>query len=289
MSNIKDLLIDQEELFDEPELTTKVNVKDTSSSEHKENTQISKERGVRKYMKYEDGEIMYLDESNSEGEVEVKGEVKDKVNVNSEKKSNLNFKSKFLNFFNKEKFNKLLEITEKDFNFKYFINTMIVIFVIIFILFVYACYLKGNNTDKYIANNSENIVAALNTEERFNNVIENKTEENVQVTDKNIKLEDIINEIKKINSEEIGKINDYIDLKANRASTISAIKRYKTNKENLYVLISKNQNLIKEGDELLQETEDLLVKSIAMSNEFLNAFHDKSTKTKLNDVIEKYY
>ena len=289
MSNIKDLLIDQEELFDEPELTTKVNVKDTSSSEHKENTQISKGRGVRKYMKYEDGEIMYLDESNSEGEVEVKGEVKDKVNVNSEKKSNLNFKSKFLNFFNKEKFNKLLEITEKDFNFKYFINTMIVIFVIIFILFVYAYYLKGNNTDKYIANNSENIVAALNTEERFNNVIENKTEENVQVTDKNIKLEDIINEIKKINSEEIGKVNDYIDLKANRASTISAIKRYKTNKENLYVLISKNQNLIKEGDELLQETEDLLVKSIAMSNEFLNAFHDKSTKTKLNDVIEKYY
>lgn len=283
MSNIKDLLIDQEELFDEPELTTKVNVKDTSSSEHKENTQISKERGVRKYMKYEDGEIMYLDESNSEGEV------KDKVNVNSEKKSNLNFKSKFLNFFNKEKFNKLLEITEKDFNFKYFINTMIVIFVIIFILFVYAYYLKGNNTDKYIANNSENIVAALNTEERFNNVIENKTEENVQVTDKNIKLEDIINEIKKINSEEIGKVNDYIDLKANRASTISAIKRYKTNKENLYVLISKNQNLIKEGDELLQETEDLLVKSIAMSNEFLNAFHDKSTKTKLNDIIEKYY
>lgn len=289
MSNIKDLLIDQEKLFNEPELTTKVNVKDTSSSEHKENTQISKERGVRKYMKYEDGEIMYLDESNSEGEVEVKGEVKDKVNVNSEKKSNLNFKSKFLNFFNKEKFNKLLEITEKDFNFKYFINTMIVIFVIIFILFVYACYLKGNNTDKYIANNSENTVAALNTEERFNNVIENKTEENAQVTDKNIKLEDIINEIKKINSEEIGKIYDYIDLKANRASTISAIKRYKTNKENLYVLISKNQNLIKEGDELLQETEDLLVKSIAMSNEFLNAFHDKSTKTKLNDVIEKYY
>lgn len=289
MSNIKDLLIDQEKLFNEPELTTKVNVKDTSSSEHKENTQISKERGVRKYMKYEDGEIIYLDESNSEGEVEVKGEVKDKVNVNSEKKSNLNFKSKFLNFFNKEKFNKLLEITEKDFNFKYFINTMIVIFVIIFILFVYACYLKGNNTDKYIANNSENTVAVLNTEERFNNVIENKTEENAQVTDKNIKLEDIINEIKKINSEEIGKIYDYIDLKANRASTISAIKRYKTNKENLYVLISKNQNLIKEGDELLQETEDLLVKSIAMSNEFLNAFHDKSTKTKLNDVIEKYY
>lgn len=287
MSNIKDLLIDQEELFDEPELTTKVNIKDTSSSEHKKNTQISKERGVRKYMKYEDGEIMYLDESNSEGEVEVKGEVKDKDNVNSEKKSNLNFKSKFLNFFNKEKFNKLLEITEKDFNFKYFINTMIVIFVIIFILFVYAYYLKGNNTDKYIANNSENIVAALNTEEIFN--IENKTEENVQVTDKNIKLEDIINEIKKINSEEIGKINDYIDLKANRASTISAIKRYKTNKENLYVLISKNQNLIKEGDELLQETVDLLVKSIAMSNEFLNAFHDKSTKTKLNDIIEKYY
>jgi len=289
LSNIKDLLIDQEKLFNEPELTTKVNVKDTSSSEHKENTQISKERGVRKYMKYEDGEIIYLDESNSEGEVEVKGEVKDKVNVNSEKKSNLNFKSKFLNFFNKEKFNKLLEITEKDFNFKYFINTMIVIFVIIFILFVYACYLKGNNTDKYIANNSENTVAVLNTEERFNNVIENKTEENAQVTDKNIKLEDIINEIKKINSEEIGKIYDYIDLKANRASTISAIKRYKTNKENLYVLISKNQNLIKEGDELLQETEDLLVKSIAMSNEFLNAFHDKSTKTKLNDVIEKYY
>lgn len=287
MSNIKDLLIDQEELFDEPELTTKVNIKDTSSSEHKKNTQISKERGVRKYMKYEDGEIMYLDESNSEGEVEVKGEVKDKDNVNSEKKSNLNFESKFLNFFNKEKFNKLLEITEKDFNFKYFINTMIVIFVIIFILFVYAYYLKGNNTDKYIANNSENIVAALNTEEIFN--IENKTEENVQVTDKNIKLEDIINEIKKINSEEIGKINDYIDLKANRASTISAIKRYKTNKENLYVLISKNQNLIKEGDELLQETVDLLVKSIAMSNEFLNAFHDKSTKTKLNDIIEKYY
>lgn len=287
MSNIKDLLIDQEELFDEPELTTKVNIKDTSSSEHKKNTQISKERGVRKYMKYEDGEIMYLDESNSEGEVEVKGEVKDKDNVNSEKKSNLNFKSKFLNFFNKEKFNKLLEITEKDFNFKYFINTMIVIFVIIFILFVYAYYLKGNNTDKYIADNSENIVAALNTEEIFN--IENKTEENVQVTDKNIKLEDIINEIKKINSEEIGKINDYIDLKANRASTISAIKRYKTNKENLYVLISKNQNLIKEGDELLQETVDLLVKSIAMSNEFLNAFHDKSTKTKLNDIIEKYY
>lgn len=287
MSNIKDLLIDQEELFDEPELTTKVNIKDTSSSEHKKNTQISKERGVRKYMKYEDGEIMYLDESNSEGEVEVKGEVKDKVNVNSEKKSNLNFKSKFLNFFNKEKFNKLLEITEKDFNFKYFINTMIVIFVIIFILFVYAYYLKGNNTDKYIANNSENIVATLNTEEIFN--IENKTEENVQVTDKNIKLEDIINEIKKINSEEIGKINDYIDLKANRASTISAIKRYKTNKENLYVLISKNQNLIKEGNELLQETVDLLVKSIAMSNEFLNAFHDKSTKTKLNDIIEKYY
>lgn len=287
MSNIKDLLIDQEELFDEPELTTKVNIKDTSSSEHKKNTQISKERGVRKYMKYEDGEIMYLDESNSEGEVEVKGEVKDKDNVNSEKKSNLNFKSKFLNFFNKEKFNKLLEITEKDFNFKYFINTMIVIFVIIFILFVYAYYLKGNNTDKYIANNSENIVAALNTEEIFN--IENKTEENVQVIDKNIKLEDIINEIKKINSEEIGKINDYIDLKANRASTISAIKRYKTNKENLYVLISKNQNLIKEGDELLQETVDLLVKSIAMSNEFLNAFHDKSTKTKLNDIIEKYY
>lgn len=287
MSNIKDLLIDQEELFDEPELTTKVNIKDTSSSEHKKNTQISKERGVRKYMKYEDGEIMYLDESNSEGEVEVKGEVKDKDNVNSEKKSNLNFKSKFLNFFNKEKFNKLLEITEKDFNFKYFINTMIVIFVIIFILFVYAYYLKGNNTDKYIADNSENIVAALNTEEIFN--IENKTEENVQVTDKNIKLEDIINEIKKINSEEIGKINDYIDLKANRASTISAIKRYKTNKENLYVLISKNQNLIKEGNELLQETVDLLVKSIAMSNEFLNAFHDKSTKTKLNDIIEKYY
>ena len=285
LSNIKDLLISEEESSNNGEISNEVNIKDVPDENiYKNNTQKNQERGVKRYMKYEDGKIKYLHED----------EVKLKDEVNAEDDAELSFKEKFISFINKEKVLNLFKLSEDNFNIKHFMNILLAVFIIVFIAFVYIYYFNDNNGK--VNNNTHsdlNNVNVINVSEEFNKSnndgnIKVEIDTSLESTDKDVKLEDVINSTRKINSEELNKIYNYIDLKANRASTISAIKKHKEDKENLYIFIYKNQKLIKENNELFQETENLLIKSISMSNEFLDAFNDKSTKTKLNDIIEKY-
>lgn len=289
MSKIKDLIIEQQKIsFDNDEFILKTNKNTLSENEHKETTLTQEGRGSKKYMKFEDGKVKYLLEEENIANCETENEIK----VGDNQNSNFKVISIISSFIKKEKFTKLLKLIEKDFNIKYFINILILVFAIVFILSIYVFFHRGPHYKENIENNNLHTISEnLNTEGKTNNVTEieeDKIEDDKKIADERIQLENVISEVKRINSEEINKVYDYIDLKANRASTKSAINRYKASKENLYLLINKDKNIKIENDKLFQETEALLIKSIAMSNELLDVFNGKATKTKLDDVISRY-
>lgn len=289
LSNIKDLLArkNEEEIFnntDEKNTNGSIDIEKTSNekinvSTNKTGIPKNKEGGNKVYMKYEDGEVMYLDE--------------DRVNLKDE--VNQNLKSKLSSLVES-----ILKSNKNIFNFKRFINMVFTIFILVFIVFVYVYYFKDSGN--YNTNNSfygkEVYNIEFNADEHLNKLNDNDVVKSMINTgsasnlydtgmEEIIDLEKVIADIKEINTKELEKVYNYINLKANRVSTISSIKNYKENKENLYLLIHKNINLI-EDEKKFQETESLLIKSISMSNEFLEAFEGDSTKSALKSIIEKY-
>lgn len=219
-------------------------------------------KGVRKYMKFEDGKIKYIKDEN-------------------EKASN---PKKIKDILNKDNINKEIEKKKKYFDKQSFLNILIIAFILVSALFIYFYYFSDSNGNIEVATNPG--VLANMTQEELNKSNPN-TSNDINYT-KDTLIKAIGDEIRSTNTKELQKVSDYLELKANRGSSVSTIEKHKSNKESLYILLIENKSLFSKDEESYQSIENLIVKSVAMSEEFLTAFDSSSTKTVLKEVIEKY-
>jgi len=226
---------------------------------------LNRPKFLKKYFKYEDNKIKYVKESEEK------------------------------NFLGKNKEIETEEIKEKDddenqhFNKEKFANKFFTVFLVFSVIFIYFYYVKGTKT--YSTNNSDTSTHINNSQNKqINNKdlnSNNLSEENTNLTKEEI-YEEIIKSVKDYNTKEINKVENYLDLKGNRLSTISEIERCKKAKMDLYNLLIENKNLFNEDKKLYSETENLLIKSSAMSEELLKAFDEKETDKKLGEIIDYY-
>ena len=280
------------------ETTKPNNEKDKVKKNEKQNTiekkEFTKEKSInkekkeqkpnliRKYFKYEDGKIKYI---------------KDFSKTKFEKEG-LSLKDV------KDNLNKEIEMEKRKFDIKSFINKLLIVFIIFSMVFVYFYYIKDNNSHEKDSNNeptteyeeSKNQTKnekQLENESNTNDYVfykENESISDESVTDlsKGEIAEKITANVRNYNTEELKKVQNYIDLKGNRVSTVSTIKKNKKEKENLYIYLTKNQKLFKKDKEFYDEIENLLIKSIAMSEEFIVAFNDDSINIRLQEIIDCY-
>lgn len=98
--------------------------------------------------------------------------------------------------------------------------------------------------------------------------------------------DDLQEGLKKWNADEIKKVKDFLDIKANRSATMELIVKAIEVKEGYYASLVSNKEKISPDNYAYYE--EALIKSLAMSNEFLRAFDSKSTISDLKVIIEKY-
>lgn len=311
MKEVKDLVYLEKDLNDKPkkeivqkdknfknaENATKKNDlpidinKNTKTQNIKYQEEKKDKRSVRIFMKYEDGDIKYIKEDSD---------------------SNNSLMSKLKSFFNKEKINK-----ETNNNSKKFFYKLLTVFLIISMIFIYFYYIKDDFSDNSNIHSQDEINNKINNEtnkiddkidvktnkfkknieqERYNKKI---VDENNELSDKNNELSneyitknDVIDNINtniyKLNLIEKEKIHDYIDLKANRGAIIALLKKNRSTKENLYLYLKENSQLFEGDKNSYKKTEDVIIRSIAMSEELLQSFEGSSTKNKLERILEKY-
>lgn len=210
-----------------------------------------KDLNQRKYIKYEDGRIEYIIKENSNNTV-------------SENEPNI--------YFNRKSFVNNIKKKIKCFKIDKFINGLLLAFLIISIVFIYFYYIKDISKPT-----NNNLVAKQNI----------KQEETLfDVTDF---YNETINNLKDNYSKELNKINDYFDLKANRGSVLSLIEKNKKKKENIYVDLVRNKQYFKNNQDLYDELEYNLIKSIVFNEEIkLAIIKDLFTKSKFEEIKKEY-
>jgi len=230
---------------------------------------LNRPKFLKKYFKYENNKIKYVKKLKEENFLE-----EDKEMETEEIKKKDNVKNQH---FNKEKF----------------ANKLFTVFLVFSVIFVYSYYVKGTKT--YNTNNSNTSTPINNSQDKqidnknlnSNDIYNNSSEENSNLTKEEI-YKKIIKDVKDCDAKEINKVENYLDLKGNRLSTISEIERCKKTKMDLYNLLTENKNLFNKDKELYSEVENLLIKSSAMSEELLKAFDERKTNEKLEKIINYY-
>lgn len=104
--------------------------------------------------------------------------------------------------------------------------------------------------------------------------------------DFNVFITEIENFIKKTNIEEIQKIKDFVNIKANRTATLELLNEAMENKTNYYSILKKNEDSLSSDD--YKKLEDKIIESAGMTKEFLKAFESKTTVKDLKILLEKY-
>lgn len=92
--------------------------------------------------------------------------------------------------------------------------------------------------------------------------------------------------LKRWNADEIKKVKGFLDVKANRSATMEIITKAVEAKEGYYASLVSNKDKISPDNYVYYG--EALIKSLAMSDEFLRAFDSKSTIRDLKVIIEKY-
>ena len=231
----------------------------------KEECQKKDNRKFRKYFKYQDGKIKYMSIFNKEDFR------KEKLSLKKIKK---NIKDE-------------ITVEKKRIDKKGLINSLFIIFVVFTMIFTYVYYFR-NNSDETDKSNNQGIIMNKDAKDKTNSDV------NVSNVDVNVKaslegemtLNELIKAVKAENNKELTKINDYLNLKGNKVSTEGSIKLSKKEKENLYGILYLNKEKIDEV--IYDETEELIVKSIAMSEEFLKLFKESGKKSDFENIINKY-
>lgn len=216
----------------------------------------------------------------------------------------LNVKEEFSFKDMKEKMENELEEKKTETDSKTLINKLIVAFLVFSIIFVLLYYRNSSTIDTDISNETNrqlqdedtDVVSSKKTDENKKPIInieredevENKKENEQQNLTKDELVEIVVESVKEMNTKELNAVKNYINIKGNRVSTISTIERNIRDKKEVFALLIKNEKLFKGDEETYLEVEELLVKSIAMSEEFLTAFDSKYINEELNKVILKY-
>lgn len=291
MKKIKDLILFEDEVHikktekkNDENLILEIDkgIVNKDVTEEEENEIISKEgdnnkkniKGVTKYMKYEDGKVKYIKENNNEMTVE--GKIKSVIN-----------KDKLVNG---------LERRKKFFDLNKFANIALILFLILSSIFVYVYYFNDENISITDKNSNYSIMEDYNKEVIMNNKNDSKTNDtgkgdvnnSANVLIKETVYNNMNEKLEEINSKEFRKINDYLNLKANRGSVITSIDKNKDSKEKIYFTLIENQDLFKNDQELYDSLEYDIIKSIAFSEELVEAFKGSSTKTSVIEILNKY-
>lgn len=269
MSEVKDLLLIDlnEEKKDKNKKTDKIEMKRTSTEkeiidedtlsdtfemDEVEDENIDEEK-IRKYFKYENGRVKYI---NSKKEGLSLKDIKDEINIEKKRIDKKGLASKAL-----------------------------VVVIIITFVFTYMYYFSG---EKDIEDNSQDIVMNSNQSKDNNLPLSQDIKDEIIEENKEDELQllDLIQKLKKKNSKELSKLNDYLDMKSNKVSTESLIKTSKREKEELYSILYLNKEHIKE--DAYREAEEIFIRSIAMSEELLKLFKENGRKTDFESLIEGY-
>lgn len=221
----------------------------------------------RKYFKYEDGKIKYMSFFNKEDFRKEKLSLKEiKKNIKDE-----------------------ITVEKKRIDKKGLINNLFIIFVVFTMIFTYVYYFR-NNSDETDKSNNQGIIMNKDTKDKTNSDVNvSNVDVNVNVKaslEGEMTLNELIKAVKAENNKELTKINDYLNLKGNKVSTEGSIKVSKKEKENLYGILYLNKEKIDEVT--YDETEELIIKSIAMSEEFLKLFKESGKKSDFENIINKY-
>lgn len=226
-----------------------------------------RENKIKKHFKYEDGKIKYIN----------------LFNTKRFKKEGFSLKDTTENIKNE------IKVEKKRLDKRSILNKILIVFIIFSIIFTYFYYFKDTDISDINTSNNETLEGSNNEakgEENFLN--EDKGKEDEKGVTKDELISDIKAEVKSINTMEVKRINDYLDIKGNRVSTQSSVKDFKSSKEQLYRKLVINKELFKKDEGTYFELEELIIKSIAMSQEFLAAFEEGGNKISFKDIIDKY-
>lgn len=119
----------------------------------------------------------------------------------------------------------------------------------------------------------------------------------VQVMTPTLIAKNVEREISLYNNEEASKIQDYLIMRGNRGATMTSIRMQRAKKENTYLYLAQNRPYFEAGDtpeeiaanmEEYTRLEDKIIESIVLSEEALNAFNTTSASTVLQYLLPQY-
>lgn len=162
----------------------------------------------------------------------------------------------------------------------------ILILSLIFVPIYYATNSKLKDTGKI---NTPNKPAVVKTDKPELNKGEEDTPVNTKPP-KNFDQEGFESKalgiLKEKNINEIKKVQDFVDIKANRKATIQLIEESIKIKESMYVELTDNKAGF--SQDKYNDLEDAIIQSLAMSEEFLQAFDSRTTIGDLKTIVKKY-
>lgn len=165
------------------------------------------------------------------------------------------------------------------------------------IVFMPAFYLKGDNKKIDKPSKIEN---ELPQKENFKpdnedqaTVEENKDNDNQESTGTDLgEIETgkigqvIVDDLRSVNLNELKKVKDYLNVRANRTATVELINDAIDLKERYYSDLMDRKGSLDDAE--YNRIENLIIASLAMSEEFLTAFDNPKTQANLRLVVEKY-
>lgn len=194
----------------------------------------------------------------------------------------MTLKDKVKAIFNKDNISSEIKNRKKLFNINTFLKQLFIVFLVFSVIFIYFYYFRGADGGNYQEAVNQNI--SIDDGLKSDSIANEEKE-----TTKDDVIESIRRQLSNINSKELSKLNDYLDLKSNRGSLEVSIKKYKKNKEDLYVYLIQNEKLFKSDRFNYKNLETEIIRSVLFSSEILDAFSSKSIKLKIKELIDVYY
>lgn len=211
----------------------------------------------RKYFKYENGRVIYMEPNKDNKWKELTDGIKDKIGNESTGED----RGK-----DREKLKKIVG------------GTLIILMMIL--LYVGLFFMLGKEDDKiYFPANTGNVVAQ--GEDQSPTRGSSEKEDTSAVGNKTPAVSDeaaiYTAKLKEINTNERNKVRDYLTGISNRGAVLNHIQRAESEKKKIYEKLGPNT-----------EVNTLIVNSLAMSQEFLSSFNGRNVKVELEKVLAKY-
>lgn len=220
--------------------------------------------GEKKFLRYEDGEVLHVNEY-----------IK-----------TLNFIEKVKLLFGKDTETETEEITEEAPSKSVKKSIYTILFGICLMLSVLYLAFTGVQSLLGLNGGTSNPNTYINQPSEIGSGTETQAEYFQENEWSNIS-DTVTSEIALYNREETRKIEDYLDMRANRGSTLTAIKMQRTKKENTYFYLAQNRDYFKNNLADYEKLEKQIVASLSFSEQALYAFTQNNTAPLLRSLLAK--